>query len=72
LAEGVERVDVNSEHGRTTIKVMLPHHSERDGCRRHGGGGERALGDADVGPAETRQIRQNDTRSEPFGASLSG
>jgi DUF4097 and DUF4098 domain-containing protein YvlB len=31
LGESVERVDVNSDHGRTTIKVVLPHHSERDG-----------------------------------------
>jgi DUF4097 and DUF4098 domain-containing protein YvlB len=31
LGEGVERVEVNSDHGRTTIKVVLPHHSERDG-----------------------------------------
>jgi hypothetical protein len=30
VGEEVERVDVNSEHRRTTIKVMLPHHSERD------------------------------------------
>ena len=31
LGESVERVDVNSDHGRTTVKVVLPHHSERDG-----------------------------------------
>jgi len=31
LGESVERVDVNSDHGRTTIKVVLPRHSERDG-----------------------------------------
>jgi hypothetical protein len=31
LGESVERVEVNSDHGRTTIKVVLPHHSERDG-----------------------------------------
>jgi DUF4097 and DUF4098 domain-containing protein YvlB len=34
LGEGVERVDVDSDHGRTTIKVMLPHHSGRDGEAR--------------------------------------
>src|SRR6266480_1727704 len=31
LGEGVERVDVSSEHGRTTIKVVLPHHSGHGG-----------------------------------------
>ena len=31
LGESVERVDVNSDHGRTTIKVVLPHHSEHEG-----------------------------------------
>jgi len=31
LGEGVERVDVSSEHGRTTVKVVLPHHSGHGG-----------------------------------------
>ncbi|HEY0767367.1 MAG TPA: DUF4097 family beta strand repeat-containing protein [Steroidobacteraceae bacterium] len=31
LDEGVESVDVNSDHGRTSIKVVLPHHSVRHG-----------------------------------------
>jgi hypothetical protein len=31
LGEGVERVDVSTDHGRTTIKVMLPQHSGRGG-----------------------------------------
>src|SRR6266481_1826845 len=26
LDEGVERVDVSTDHGRTTVKVVLPHH----------------------------------------------
>src|SRR5437868_15437266 len=25
LSEGVERVDVSTDHGRTTVKVVLPH-----------------------------------------------
>src|SRR5713226_9621003 len=31
LGEGVERVDVSTDHGRTTVKVVLPHHSGRGG-----------------------------------------
>ncbi|MBV8782636.1 MAG: DUF4097 family beta strand repeat protein [Gammaproteobacteria bacterium] len=31
LGAGVERIDVTSEPGHTTIKVILPHHSEHDG-----------------------------------------
>jgi DUF4097 and DUF4098 domain-containing protein YvlB len=31
LGEGVERVDVTSEPGHTTIKVVLPNHSHHDG-----------------------------------------
>ena len=31
LGEGVERVDVSSEHGRTSIKVVLPHRSGHGG-----------------------------------------
>src|SRR5215831_12821439 len=31
LEEGVERVDVSSEGGRTIIKVVLPHNSGRHG-----------------------------------------
>lgn len=30
LGEGVEGVEVNSDHGRTSVKVMLPHHSSHD------------------------------------------
>ena len=31
LDEGVERVDVSTDHGRTSIKVILPHHSGHGG-----------------------------------------
>jgi hypothetical protein len=30
LGDGVEAVEVNSDHGRTTVKVVLPHHSSHD------------------------------------------
>jgi DUF4097 and DUF4098 domain-containing protein YvlB len=31
----VERVDVTSDHGRTVIKVVLPHHSNNCACEAH-------------------------------------
>ncbi len=34
LGDDVERVEVSSDHGHTTIKVMLAHHTSRDGDAR--------------------------------------